>query len=56
MTAVGCLYLVLLRVMTESLELHKTVEGRLVLALLAIGRMTELRLTSAAVHLLVTLA
>ncbi|KAB2626881.1 PRA1 family protein B6-like [Pyrus ussuriensis x Pyrus communis] len=56
MTVVGCLYLVLLRVVPESLLLHKTVERLVVLVLLAIGTMIELILTDAAVHLFVTLA
>ncbi|KAM1444201.1 hypothetical protein ACFX2I_040382 [Malus domestica] len=56
MTAAGCSYLALLRVVPDSLLLHKTVERPLMLVLLAIGTMIELILTDAAEYLFVTLA
>lgn len=55
MTAVTCLYLVLLRVVPNSVVLHKIIDRRLVLALLAIVTMVELILTRAALHLFLTL-
>jgi hypothetical protein len=56
MTVVTSLYLVLLRALPNSVVLHRIIDKRLVLALLAIVTAVELILTRAAIHLFVTLA
>ncbi|KAK9273401.1 hypothetical protein L1049_018211 [Liquidambar formosana] len=56
MTVVTCLYLLLLRDLPNSVVLHKIIDKRLVLAVLAIATAIELILTDAAIHLLATLA
>ncbi|KAK9273566.1 hypothetical protein L1049_018376 [Liquidambar formosana] len=56
MTVVTRLYLLLLRVLPNSIVLRKIIDKRLVLAVLAIATAIELILTHAAIHLLVTLA
>lgn len=55
-TAATCVYLLLLRAYPKSVVLHKILDKRLVLSLLAIAAVVELILTEAAVHLCVTLA
>uniref|UniRef100_A0A5B7BZ06 PRA1 family protein n=1 Tax=Davidia involucrata TaxID=16924 RepID=A0A5B7BZ06_DAVIN len=56
MTVVTSLYLLLLRLLPNSVVLHRIIDKRLVLALLAIVTAVELILTRAAIHLFVTLA
>ncbi|KAA8515831.1 hypothetical protein F0562_018558 [Nyssa sinensis] len=56
MTVVTCSYLFLLRLLPNSVVLHRIIDKRLVLALLAIVTAVELILTRSAIHLFVTLA
>ncbi|XP_054791552.1 uncharacterized protein LOC129297213 [Prosopis cineraria] len=56
MTYVTTLYLLLLRAHPNSYLLHRVLDKRFVLALLAIATMVQLILTSAEIHLGVTLA
>nr|XP_023889648.1 PRA1 family protein F3-like [Quercus suber]POE64513.1 pra1 family protein f2 [Quercus suber] len=56
MTIVTSLYLTLLRALPNSVVLHRIIDKRLVLSLLAIGTAVELILTRAAIHLVVSLA
>ncbi|KAL6964933.1 hypothetical protein U1Q18_035988 [Sarracenia purpurea var. burkii] len=55
-TAVTCLYLQLLRKLPADSVVHKIVDKRLALALVAAVTVVEMVLTRAAVHLFVTLA
>jgi len=56
MTVVTCFYLILLRVLPNSVVLHKVIDKRLVLASVAVVTAVELIVTRAAIHLCVTLA
>lgn len=55
-TYVTCVYLLLLRAQPNSMVLHRVIDKRLVLALLAVATAVELILTHAGIHLLATLA
>ncbi|KAK7394600.1 hypothetical protein VNO78_15132 [Psophocarpus tetragonolobus] len=56
MTYVTTLYLLLLRAVPNSFVLHRIIDKRFVLALLAIATAVQLILTEAGIHLAVTLA
>lgn len=56
MTYVTALYILLLRVFPNSVVLHRIIDKRVVLALLAIATAVQLILTEAGIHLAVTLA
>ncbi|PKI60777.1 hypothetical protein CRG98_018824 [Punica granatum] len=55
-SAVACSYLLLLRLLPSTAVLHRLIDRRLVLTLLAILIAVELVLTKAGIHLMVTLA
>lgn len=55
-TYVTCIYLLLLRAQPNSVVLHRVIDKRLVLALLAVATAVELILTDAGIHLIGTLA
>jgi len=54
MTVVTCLYLLLLRLLPDSVVLHKVIDKRLVFALIVIVTTVEMVLTRAAIHFFVT--
>jgi len=56
MTYVTTLYFLLLRAFPNSVVLHRIIDKRVVLALLAIATAVQLILTKAGIHLAVTLA
>lgn len=56
MTVVTCLYVLVLRLLPNSVVLHKVIDKRLVFALIVIVTAVEMVLTRAAIHFFVTVA